>query len=59
MGEKWQIVSYSPKISSPIFIDTLKMYLAYALTVARSPKFSSPIAYTCMVDHNFPVYGGT
>ena len=30
------------------------MYLAYALTVARSPKFSSPIAFTCMVHHNFP-----
>ena len=30
----WQIVSYSSKFSSPIFTDTPKMYLAYALSVA-------------------------
>ena len=35
----WQIVSCSPKFSSPIFTDTPKMYLAYALTVAYSPNF--------------------
>ena len=28
------------KISSPIFTDTLKMYMAYALTVAYLPIFS-------------------
>ena len=38
----WQIVSHSPKFSLPIFTDTQKMYKAYALTVAYSPKFSSP-----------------
>ena len=32
------------KIFSPIFTDTLKMYLASALTVAYLPNFSSPIA---------------
>ena len=50
----WQIVSYSPKFFSPIFTDTLKMYLAYALTVAYSPNFSSLIALTCMVRLNPP-----
>ena len=30
------------------------MYLAHALTVAYSPNFSSPIAFTCMVCQNFP-----
>ena len=30
-----------------------EMYLAYALTVAYSPNFSSPIAFTCMVCQNF------
>ena len=49
----WQIVSYSPKFSSPIFTDTPKMYLAYTLTVAYLPKFSSPIAFTCAVCQNF------
>ena len=34
---------------------TEKMYLAYALTVAYSPNFSSPIAFTCMVHQNFPL----
>ena len=33
----------------------MKMYLAYALTVAYSPNFSSPIAFTCMVRQNFPL----
>ena len=28
--------------------------MAYALTVAFSPKFSSPIAFTCMVCQIFP-----
>ena len=54
MGENWQIMSYSPKFSSPIFTDRLKMYLAYALTIAYLPKFSSPIAFTCTVRQNFP-----
>ena len=30
-----------------------EMYLAYALTVAYSSNFSSPIAFTCMVCQNF------
>ena len=34
---------YSPKFSSLIFTDTLKMYLAYALIVAYSPNFCLPI----------------
>ena len=52
----WQIVSYLPKFSSPIFTDTPKMYLAYKLTVAYSPNFSLPIAFTCVVcpAKNFP-----
>ena len=50
----WWIVSYSPKFSWPIFTDTSKMYLAYALTVAYSPNFSSPIPFTCTVCQNFP-----
>ena len=37
-----------------IFTDTPKMYLAYTLTVAYLPKFSSPIAFTSMVRQNFP-----
>ena len=41
------------KFSSPIFTDTLKMYLTYALTVAYWPDFSLPIAFTCMVRQNF------
>ena len=56
-GKFGGIASYSPKISSPIFIDTLKMYLAYALTLTYSPNFSSPIAFTDMVRQKFPVYG--
>ena len=52
-GKFWQIVSYSPKFSSPIFTGTLKMYLAYALTVAYLPNFSLPIAFTCMAHQNF------
>ena len=50
-GQIWWIMSYSPKCSSPIFTDTL----AYALTVAYSPHFSSPLAFTCMVHQNFPL----
>ena len=50
-----QIMSYSPKLSSPIFTDTPKMYLAYALTVAYSPNFSLPIAFTCTVRQTFPL----
>ena len=37
------------KFSSPIFTDTPKMYLAYALTVTYLPNSSSPIALICMV----------
>ena len=33
------------------------MYLGYALTVAYLPKFSSSIAFTCIVCQNFPMYG--
>ena len=50
----WWIMSYLLKFSSPIFTDTPKMYLAYAPTVAYSPNFSLPIAFTCMVWQNFP-----
>ena len=44
---------------SSIFTDTQKTYMVYALTVAyspnvSSPNFSLPIAFTCMVHHNFP-----
>ena len=42
MGRNWRIVSYSPKFFSPIFIDTLKMYLAY------SPNSSLLTAFTCI-----------
>ena len=31
------------------------MYLAHALTVAYSPKFSLPIAFTYMVHQTFPL----
>ena len=41
------------KISSPVFTDIQKAYMAYALTVANSPNFSSPIAFTCTVHQNF------
>ena len=54
ISEIWQIMSYFPKFSLPIFTYTVKMYLAYALTLASSPKFSLPIAFTCMVRQNFP-----
>ena len=60
--KNWQILSYSPKFSSPIFTDTLKIYLAYALTVVYSPKFSLPIAFTCTVCHfpcTYPVMLGS
>ena len=50
----WRILSDSPKFSSPIFTDTPKMHLTYALIVAYSPNLSSPIALTCMVPQNFP-----
>ena len=39
-------MSYLPKLSSLIFTDKLKMYLAYALTVAYSPNVSLLIAFT-------------
>ena len=59
-GEKLQIMhmimSHSPKFSSPIFTDTPKLYLAYALTVAYSPNFSLPIAFICMACQIFPVH---
>ena len=54
-GKNWQIVSYSLKLSSPIFIDTPKLYLAYAMTLAYLPIFSSPIAFTCMVRQKVPL----
>ena len=38
---------YLPKISLPMFTDTLKMYLACTLTVAYLPNFSSPVTFTC------------
>ena len=41
------------KFSSPIFTDTLKIYLAYALILAYSPNFSLPIAFTCTICQNF------
>ena len=46
--KNWRIMS-----CSPIFTNTPKMYLAYAVTVAYSPNFSSPNAFTCMVRQNF------
>ena len=55
-GKDWQIlqiVSYSPKLSSLIFTDTPKIYLAYALTVAYLPSFCLPIAFTNMVCQKF------
>ena len=55
--KKQQIMSFSPKISSPIFSDTLKMYLAYALIhqifptdsfyLYGSPKFSPAKYFPC------------
>ena len=45
LGKNWRIVSYLPIRSSPIFTDTPKMYLAYTLTLARLPNFSSPMAF--------------
>ena len=39
VGKNWSIVNYSPKFSLPIFTDTPKMYLAYALTVAHHQIF--------------------
>ena len=56
ISEICQIMSYLPKFSLPIFTYTVKMYLAYALTLASSPKFSLPTAFPCMVRQNFPVY---
>ena len=44
----WQIMSYLPKFSLQIFTYTLKIYLPYLFTVACSPNFSSPIAFTCL-----------
>ena len=44
IGKIWWIMSYSPKFSLPIFTDTPKTYLGYALTVAYLPNFSLPIA---------------
>ena len=46
------------ELFAKIFLtNTLKMYLAYALTVAYSPNFCLPIAFTCMVCQKFPMYG--
>ena len=33
---------------------TENVFGIYALTVAYSPNFSSPLAFTCMVHQNFP-----
>ena len=48
-----KIGKFEPKFSSPIFIDTPKMYLSYAVTVAYSPNFSLSIAFTCTVHQIF------
>ena len=52
MGNIWRggNLANREQFASPIFTDTLKMY---ALTVAYSPNFSSPIAFTCTVHQNF------
>ena len=56
-------MSHSPKFSLPIFIDIPKMYFLYALILAYSPNFSSPIAFTCVwfiknfPHQNFPICG--
>ena len=46
------------ELFAKIFLVNIHRYtknaLAYALTVAYLPKFSSPIAFTCMVCQNFP-----
>ena len=59
--KNWQnLANY--ELFTKIFLTNIqKMYLAYALTVAYSPNFSSPIAFTCMVHQNpprqiFPMY---
>ena len=65
MGKFWHVANhelYLPKFSSPIFKDTLKMYLAYKLTVAYSPNLPLPKAFTCVAYQNyprqiFPMYG--
>ena len=55
-GKFWQgkigEIELSAKFSCT---DILKLYSAYALTIAYSPKFSSQIAFTCMVCQNFPL----
>ena len=48
-------MSHLPKFSPPIFTDSPKLYLTYALTVAYLPNFSLPIAFTCTVCQNFPL----
>ena len=54
LGEK---LANSPKFPSTMVVDTPKMYMAYALTIAYSPNFSLPIAFICIICQNFPVYG--
>ena len=45
----WQIMSHSPKFSSPIFTDTWKTYIAYALTVDYSLNFFLAKYFPCTV----------
>ena len=59
MGKNWQIwgiVSYLFICLANIHRYTENVFgiLAYALTVAYSPNFSSPVAFTCMVCQNSP-----
>ena len=53
IGESWAIRQNFP-CQMPIFTDTQKMDMTYALTVTYLPNFSLPIAFTCMVHQNFP-----
>ena len=57
VGEKLAILA-NRELFAKIFLTNThrytKMYLAYALTVAYSPNFSLPIAFTYMVCQNLP-----
>ena len=53
VGEKLANLENLPKFSLPLFTDTLKMYVAYALTVTYSAIFSLPIPLTYMVHQKF------
>ena len=37
------------ELFTKIFLANIHMYVAYALTVAYLPKFSSPLSFTCTV----------